>query len=195
MNKQCCLCHNLTVDNKEVDSSKEQFKNSEKRTDDNENSSLESEEEPHEDYCTCPKCPEGEAIYSKDNDGVIHLTQEPMEWAKEKITPYKTDLKSIQCKHSYLRNNFGKATFCMNELCEKKSKRFEWCKKTECEYTFNPDDYIWLCRSCHRKYDLTPEKKEKAIKNLWWKFSPTAPNTKGINQYTNGKPHIGRRNV
>lgn len=28
---------------------------------------------------------------------------------------------------------------------------------------------MWLCRSCHRKYDMTKEKRQKAIKNLNWK--------------------------
>jgi hypothetical protein len=79
--------------------------------------------------------------------------------------------------------------------CEGKSIWFDWAKKEGKKYERNRDNFLRLCRSCHRRYDLTPEKRKKAIKNLWWKSSPTAPNTKGINQYTNGKPHIGRRNV
>ena len=83
--------------------------------------------------------------------------------AVDKMKIYKTEKKTLSCVHSFLRNHFGKATFCMNEECKKKSKIYEWCKKTESEYTLNPEDYLWLCRSCHRRYDLTPEKRLQVI--------------------------------
>lgn len=76
--------------------------------------------------------------------------------------------KILSSYHSYLKNNFGKAKHCESAICEKKSERYEWCLKTGRKYSKNPEDYLWLCRKCHRKYDLTPEKKEKAIKNLMW---------------------------
>lgn len=79
---------------------------------------------------------------------------------------YKGDKSSISAKHAYLRTHYGRPTHCTNDKCEKRSTIYEWCKKTESEYTSNPDDYLWMCRSCHRKYDLTPEKRLMAMKNL-----------------------------
>ena len=30
------------------------------------------------------------------------------------------------------------------------------------------ENFLRLCRSCHRRYDLTEEKSKKAQENLWW---------------------------
>lgn len=79
----------------------------------------------------------------------------------------ETKLSKV-AKHHYLRYHYGRPTFCSNEKCEGKSKIFEWCKKIGRRYTRNPNDYLWLCRSCHRRYDLTPTKRRLAIKNLTW---------------------------
>lgn len=81
---------------------------------------------------------------------------------------WKGDRASIQSKHDYLKKHFGTASYCVNPNCEGKSKFFDWCLITGRKYSHNPNDYLWLCRKCHRKYDLTPEKEEKAKKNLWW---------------------------
>lgn len=81
--------------------------------------------------------------------------------------------------HCYLRKNHGRPTYCSNDKCQKVSKIFEWCLKTGRKYSHNPDDYLWLCRSCHRRYDLTEEKKEQAVKNLWWKAKRPHPTPNG----------------
>lgn len=81
---------------------------------------------------------------------------------------YKKNRKEISSLHSKLRNKHGSATKCSNKECSKKSFIYEWALITGREYTDNPDDYIQLCRSCHRRYDLTENKRKKAIKNLMW---------------------------
>lgn len=71
---------------------------------------------------------------------------------------YKGNKATIQVKHQYLRSHYGKPDHCVHPECKGKSKWFDWALKTGHEYTNDPKDYLWLCRSCHRKYDLTPEK-------------------------------------
>lgn len=80
----------------------------------------------------------------------------------------KENLKEINAMHAFLRHHYGRPTYCVGENCEGKSKWYDWAKKTDREYTRNPDDYLWLCRKCHRKYDMTPAIREQAIKNLSW---------------------------
>lgn len=84
----------------------------------------------------------------------------------EKTPAWKGQKASKNAFHKWLQVNYGKPTFCTNEKCKGKSKIYEWCKKTDKDYSHNPSDYLWLCRSCHRAYDLTPEKKKQAINNL-----------------------------
>ena len=92
-----------------------------------------------------------------------------MEGRKGEENPqWKGNGAKIQSMHIWLKKHYGKPTYCMNSDCRGKSKIFDWCKKTESNYTHDRNDYLWLCRSCHRKYDWTKEKQEKAIKNLIW---------------------------
>lgn len=83
---------------------------------------------------------------------------------------WKGDKAGKTAVHKWLAKHFGRPSFCIHPDCNKKSKNYEWCKIEGRSYTHNSEDYIWLCKSCHRRYDLTPEKREKAIKNLpWWR--------------------------
>lgn len=88
---------------------------------------------------------------------------------KESVSPYKYRAKELSSIHSYLRRKYGRATHCVSEKCEGKSKFYDWAKKTDAEYTRNKDDYLWLCKSCHSRYDMTASKKEMAVNNLWWR--------------------------
>lgn len=81
---------------------------------------------------------------------------------------WKGESASKEAKHQWLNQNIGNPTHCSNKDCKGKSKIYEWCLKIGHEYTHDPKDYLWLCRSCHRAYDLTPQKREQAIKNLRW---------------------------
>jgi len=101
---------------------------------------------------------------------------ESMQNRKGEDTPrWKGESASKGAKHRYLHEHYGHPTHCSNPGCEGKSTIYEWCLKTGRNYSHDPDDYLWLCRSCHRRYDLTPEKREKAIENLWWKRGITNP--------------------
>ena len=87
-------------------------------------------------------------------------------------------------KHKWLDIHYGKPDKCENPYCEGRSGVFEWCLKTGRKYTHNRKDYLRLCRSCHRKYDWSDEKKKQAIKNLWWATGSKIPNLRGVNQYS-----------
>lgn len=95
----------------------------------------------------------------------------PTKFTKERLA----ELASI---HSHIKWRNGPAKFCMNRLCEGKSKFFDWAKIKGLKYTRNPNDYFWLCRKCHKRYDATPKKRVQAIKNLWWVKGIPVPNKK-----------------
>jgi len=116
----------------------------------------------------CPNC---KADEPKSWEGTDKQKEywESMKGRSGKVTPrWKGREASKNAMHKWLRKHFGNPDLCSNQNCEGKSQIFEWCLKQGREYSHDPDDYLWLCRSCHRRYDLTPEKFKQAIKNLWW---------------------------
>jgi len=57
-------------------------------------------------------------------------------------------------KHLWIVKHYGKANKCQNVECGfDKPKRFEWASITD-KPTRKRNDYIMLCCSCHRKYDM-----------------------------------------
>jgi len=70
--------------------------------------------------------------------------------------------------HKWVLRYFGLATRCESEDCtSEKPKRFEWALRKECSYARNISNYIQLCPSCHRKYDLTEaERANKSAKKI-----------------------------
>ena len=55
--------------------------------------------------------------------------------------------------HKFIRNNKAKQQFCT--ICNE-PKKVELASINH-TYTRNPEDYIWLCRSCHRLFDRLTE--------------------------------------
>lgn len=57
-------------------------------------------------------------------------------------------------KHLRVRRLKGKPTFC--ELCGKNDKdtRYEWANKTHTYNILKLTDWMSVCRSCHRHYDI-----------------------------------------
>lgn len=86
----------------------------------------------------------------------------------EKAYQWKGNKVGYFALHSWLRKTFGKANKCESINCSKISVIFEWAKVKGKKYERKRDNFTQLCRSCHRKYDMTDLKKEKAIKNLTW---------------------------
>lgn len=77
---------------------------------------------------------------------------------------FKGDKASYAAKHIYLKNRYGRAQKCQQKgckyprlnskgICMDKPKRYEWANITGV-YTHRREDYVQLCPSCHRRFDL-----------------------------------------
>jgi hypothetical protein len=77
-------------------------------------------------------------------------------WNKGK---FKEDASYRQL-HKWIRRNKGSAKYCQNINCEHKSKFFDWAKLPDCAYEHKFENYIQLCRKCHKLMDV---KKVKII--------------------------------
>ena len=77
---------------------------------------------------------------------------------------WKGDEAGMSAMHKWLDVAYGKPRFC--ESCGSQDKRrYDWANING-EYKRDKEDYLRLCTSCHRKFDMTEEKRQQAIKNL-----------------------------
>lgn len=74
---------------------------------------------------------------------------------------WKGDDIKYQALHSWLRSKYGNANRCENPKCSRKSKNYVWAKKKGKAYLRRRSHFFQLCRSCHVKYDMTKEWREK----------------------------------
>lgn len=78
----------------------------------------------------------------------------------------RSDVKNYQKVHSWIRYNYGKANRCENKECKVPSaKRFEWALITGKRYAKKIENFMPLCPSCHRNYDMTEEIKKNMSKH------------------------------
>lgn len=113
-----------------------------------------------------------------------------LEGVKGKKAPNWKPVIGKKAVHDWLQTHYGKPQVCEMKNCEHKSKFFDWALKTGYIYERKRNNFMRLCRSCHRRYDLTEEKKKQAIKNLWWVRGikcPGKPNFKKGVYYGNGQ--------
>lgn len=73
--------------------------------------------------------------------------------------------------HVWLNKKYGKATKCENPRCSNKSETYEYALKTGCSHKRDRGNYLTLCRSCHRVYDMTPEKAIKSSSHIAGKYN------------------------
>lgn len=59
--------------------------------------------------------------------------------------------------HKWLQKEYGKATVCVNPDCPGKSQTYDWALLHGLTYEKNRNNFVTLCRSCHKYYDHTPE--------------------------------------
>lgn len=85
----------------------------------------------------------------------------------------KSKTKHYANFHAHLKRKFGKALKCENKECTFDSpKRFEWALLKGKEYSKNPNDYIQLCVSCHRRYDFTEQQRSRMSASHTGKINP-----------------------
>jgi hypothetical protein len=56
--------------------------------------------------------------------------------------------------HNKLRKLYGSANTCVSDNCNRISTNYCWAKIAGRKYTTDINDYVQLCYSCHRKYDV-----------------------------------------
>lgn len=100
----------------------------------------------------------------KANIDQAKMMNKTTQWRETKEINYKDNPREYDAIHHWLKYNFGKADKCESIDCLGKDKTFQWAKKKERPYSYNRDNFIKLCSSCHRKYDFTEETREKMRK-------------------------------
>jgi hypothetical protein len=75
----------------------------------------------------------------------------------------KNNLSLYASMHIYVRKKYQKTGIC--HICKKEPKtRIEMDLIKGRDYSYNVEDYMELCPSCHKKYDVTEEYIEKCRK-------------------------------
>lgn len=71
--------------------------------------------------------------------------------------------------HKWLGVHYKKDKCCENPFGDCRATKdtwYDWALKKGRKYLRKRENYLILCRSCHRRYDLKKQKKLQAIKNL-----------------------------
>lgn len=68
---------------------------------------------------------------------------------------------TVTAIHRWLNYHYGRADHCENVTCEGKGKKFDWALIRGKDYKRLRSVFKQLCRSCHVKYDMTPERRKK----------------------------------
>ena len=63
---------------------------------------------------------------------------------------------SYRLIHNWLNTEFGKANKCENQNCTKKSNNYDYALIKGKSYERKKENFMQLCKSCHKKYDNTP---------------------------------------
>lgn len=98
----------------------------------------------------------------------------------------KKEIISKAAVHKWMEANWGKPKRCDECGTTDENKFYDWANKDH-TYRRVREDFRRLCRSCHRKYDMTPNKLKQAMSNLWWKTGIPQPGTKFVKGYKKGK--------
>lgn len=79
----------------------------------------------------------------------------------EKSSTWKGDNIGYSMIHVWLREHFGKASMCESKSCKNISKKFVYALKKGKEYRRDRNNFMTLCISCHTKYDMNDNWREK----------------------------------
>lgn len=62
--------------------------------------------------------------------------------------------------HKYLAKNYGKASKCEMVNCPKLRDKYHYALKKGFEYEFKIENFIQLCVTCHKRYDMNDQTRE-----------------------------------
>ena len=74
---------------------------------------------------------------------------------------WRGDKVSYSGLHHWMKKELGKPNKCI--FCFRKTKRYEWANINK-KYTRNPSDWISLCVSCHKFFDMNLGKLKRLVK-------------------------------
>lgn len=99
--------------------------------------------------------PKGHKPWNKDKKGIHQspLTEFKVgQFTNEKHFRWKGESANLKTKHKWVSRNKGVAEQCQNCGIGKDKKIIDWAN-VDHKYRRELDDYIPLCRKCHRQYD------------------------------------------
>jgi len=70
---------------------------------------------------------------------------------------YKGDEVGYHGIHKWLAKTYGRPTLCENIECNGFSITYHWALKRGYEYQRKRKNFLMLCASCHKKYDITDQ--------------------------------------
>lgn len=77
-----------------------------------------------------------------------------------KSTQWRDQFKGYSNIHIWMRKNYGRPREC--EHCNStEAKAYDWALIKGKEYAKDRSHFIRLCRSCHKKYDMSEKTREK----------------------------------
>lgn len=91
------------------------------------------------------------------------ITPDILEIERQRREHRKKEYGAIQNIHRWLYSHYGRPKVCEDKNCKGKSRWFDWAVKRGMPYERNRDNFLRLCRSCHRRYDgvIPPAFKDK----------------------------------
>lgn len=88
------------------------------------------------------------------------------EQVKELSEVQKAGKAKYKAVHKWIYKNYGKASKCESETCNKKFNKFHWVLKKGYSYEFNIGNFMQMCTSCHTKYDANIDAKRKRMSEV-----------------------------
>lgn len=93
------------------------------------------------------------------------ITGEVMNY--QKLSKKKKDIyKEVSSVHYWIRHNYGSADRCQGEDCRKISNKFDYALIDGKAYERKRENFLMLCKSCHRRYDWSTNKFPKQKKGF-----------------------------
>ncbi len=108
----------------------------------------------------------------------------------DKSSNWKGDSVSYGALHKWIKRNKPNNGIC--EHCGER-KRLDLANISK-EYKRDVNDYRYLCTRCHRKFDLTPEIRERLLKTGYKKGHPKSYDWTGKHHKEESKRKIGIAN-